>query len=70
MMRVRGFFKSVLVVIVCCVWVLFWFVVLTSITDDPDYSELSQEQAFVRVSLCLFMMAVVPFGFLAARLLR
>jgi hypothetical protein len=66
----RGFFKSVLVFIVCCVWVLFWFGVLTSITDDPGYSKLSQEQAFLRVIFSLLTMAVVPFGFVAARLIR
>jgi hypothetical protein len=61
--KAKNFFTSVLLFIVCCVWV-FWFGVLTWITDDP---KVSGEQALL---LCMLAMAVVPFGFVAARLIR
>jgi hypothetical protein len=64
MMRGR-FFRSVLLFIVSCVWVLFCFDVLTSITADQGYSSTSPEQAFL---LCMLAMAIVPFGFVSARL--
>ena len=62
-------FRSVLLFIVCCVWVLFWFGVLTSITSDPSYSRISAEQAFLQVMLSILAMGVVPFVSVAARLI-
>jgi hypothetical protein len=56
--------------IACCVWVLFWFDVLTTITNDPGFVWISAEQAFLQITLCMLTMAVVPFGFVAARLIR
>jgi hypothetical protein len=66
--KAKNFVRSVLLFIVCCVWVLFWFDVLTSITNDPGYLRTSPEQAFLRVTLSMLAMVVVPFGFVAARL--
>jgi hypothetical protein len=59
--KAKNFFISVLSFMVCCVWVLFCFGVLTSTPNDSGYSE----QAFL---LCMLTMAVVPFGFVVARL--
>ena len=67
--KAKNFFRSVLLFIVCCVWVLFWFDVLMSITNDLGYWKISQEQAFLQVTLSILTMAVVPFGFVAARLM-
>jgi hypothetical protein len=67
--KAKNFFRRFLLFIVCCVWVLFWFDVLMSITNDPDYLWISPEQAFLQVTLCMLTMAVVPFGFAAARLM-
>jgi len=67
--KAKNFFRSVLLFIVCCVWVLFWFGVLVSMTNDPDYLRISAEQAFLQVILCMLTMAVVPFAFVAARLI-
>lgn len=63
----KSFFRNVLSFIACCVWALFWFDVLMSITNDPGYSSISPELAFL---LCMLTMAVLPLGFLAARLSR
>ena len=62
--KAKNFLTSVLLFIVCCAWVLFCFDVLTSITADPT---VSREQAFL---LCMLAMAVVPFGFVAARVIK
>ena len=67
--KAKSFFRSVLLFIVCCVWVVFWFHVLTSITGDPDYSRISAAQAFLQVILSTLAMAVVPFGLVGARLI-
>jgi hypothetical protein len=48
----REFARSAVETIVCCVWAVFWFDVLTSITNDPGYVWISPEQAFLRVTLC------------------
>jgi hypothetical protein len=65
--KAKNFFRSVLLLIVGCVWVLFWFYALTSITDDPSYSR--GEQAFLQVFFFM-LMVIVPTGFVAARFVR
>jgi hypothetical protein len=62
--KAKSFFGSVLLIIVSCFWVLFWFGVLTSITNE--YSSLSPEPVFF---FCMLIMAAVPFGFIAMRLI-
>jgi hypothetical protein len=64
--KAKNFFRSVLMLIVCCVWVLFCFGALMASTNDSGYSGRS-ELAF---SLCMLAMAVPPYGFVAVRLFR
>jgi hypothetical protein len=65
--HIKTFIRSVVLVIVGYVWVLFWFSLLSSITDDPSYSSISHIP-WKATFFFVMLMGLAPFGFGLIRL--
>jgi hypothetical protein len=61
--RQKAFIRNVVLVIVGYVWILCWFCILLSITDDPRHSNIISQAIFYAPFFFLMLIGLVPIGF-------
>jgi hypothetical protein len=60
--HVKAFIRNLVLVIVGYVWVLFWFCIVLSITDDPRHSGIISQATSNAPFFFVMLMGLVPLG--------
>ena len=65
-----NFFRSVVLIVVGIVTALFGLFILTSITNDPSFANVTDARLLQTICFLVMLIGAVPFGFGVAGLFR
>jgi len=65
-----NFFRSVVLIVVGIVTALFGLFILTSITNDPNFANVTDARLLQTICFLVMLIGVVPFGFGVVGLFR